>query len=113
MDLKKRLSQYESFEDMLFQEKAIFLFFKNETCAPCKVVQAKAKELIISEFPKIQFVVANAEEHSELTVSLGIFSSPVMILFLDGKEYLREGNFVTVPDLRKKIRHYYQLYFEE
>ncbi|WP_342527366.1 thioredoxin family protein [Chryseomicrobium sp. FSL W7-1435] len=62
-------------------------------------------------FPHIQTRQVNAEEIPELSGFLSIFTVPVLILFADGKEMMREARFVHVEEFKEKIRKIYEGFY--
>lgn len=101
-------------EDILSKikrEPALLLYFKNDTCQPCKVLRVKVEELVNEKYPNIQFQVLNIEEHAGLVSALNILSSPTILLFLDGKEYLRGGIYTSIQELDSKISRFYRMMF--
>lgn len=62
----------------------------------------------MTDFPHIQTRQVNAEEIPELAGFLSIFTVPVLILFADGKEIMREARFVHVEEFKEKIRKIYE-----
>jgi thioredoxin-like negative regulator of GroEL len=61
----------------------------------------------MNEFPRIETREVNAEEIPELAGFLSIFTVPVLVLFADGKEILREARFVHVDEFKRKIEKIY------
>ncbi|WP_240611942.1 thioredoxin family protein [Planococcus halotolerans] len=65
----------------------------------------------MNDFPNIQTRVANAEETPEIAGHFSIFTVPVLILFADGKEMLREARFVHVEEFKLKVSKIYEGFY--
>ncbi|XKE94402.1 thioredoxin family protein [Metaplanococcus flavidus] len=65
----------------------------------------------MNDFPRIQTSVANAEEIPEIAGHFSIFTVPVLILFADGKEMLREARFVHVDEFKMKVSKIYEGFY--
>ena len=65
----------------------------------------------MTDFPHIQTRQVNAEEITELAGFLSIFTVPVLILFADGKEMMREARFVHVEEFKEKIKKIYEGFY--
>lgn len=65
----------------------------------------------MQEFPRIETRLANVEEIPELAGFLSVFTVPVLALFADGKEILREARFVPVEEFKRKIDKIYHGYY--
>ncbi|WP_241536017.1 thioredoxin family protein [Indiicoccus explosivorum] len=61
-------------------------------------------------FPDIRTAVADAEKIEALAGYLSIFTVPVLILFADGKEVLREARFVHIEEFRQRISKIHEGY---
>ena len=80
-----------------------FLYFKNDTCQPCKVLRVKVEEMISNTFPAIKFSVLEIEKHPEFVTKYNVFNSPTMIFIMDGREYYRGGIYTSLSELRDKL----------
>ncbi len=61
----------------------------------------------MKDFPQIHCGVVDAGEVQEIAESFLIFTVPVLLLFVDGKEVLREARIVHVDLFREKINRIY------
>lgn len=64
-----------------------------------------------SEFPELKYHEIDAEANPIITAEASVFTAPVIILFIEGKEYLRDGKYLSVTQLKEKIRRYYDMAF--
>lgn len=91
--------------------QALLLYFYNDSCAPCKVLRPKVQEMIESEFPKMCFILINAENFPATSAEFGVFASPTIIAFFEGKEYIRESKNISISELHDKINRIYSMIF--
>ncbi|MBM6860077.1 thioredoxin, partial [Clostridium saudiense] len=61
--------------------------------------------------PKIVCREVNGEKHIDLAAEYDIFSLPIMLLFIEGKEFLRLGRNVNLLELKMNIERYYNMIF--
>lgn len=99
------------FEKLLGSNTIVFLYFKNETCQPCKVLRVKVEALISQKFPEIKFVVLDIVNYPELVSKCNVLSSPTMLLYIENKEYFRGGIYTSISELEEKIGKYYKMIF--
>ena len=90
---------------------AVMLYFYNDSCAPCKILRPKVQSLVESEFPKLEFMLVDAEQSAESSAYFSIFSSPVILVFFEGKEYIRESKNIAINELHNKIERIYNMAF--
>jgi thioredoxin-like negative regulator of GroEL len=88
------------------------VYFKGERCSVCSVLEPKIKTLLASKFPKFTFIsIPESEAQSELRAQLRVFNVPTLVLFLEGKEFLRTGKNTSVMELAQQIERPYQICF--
>jgi hypothetical protein len=67
----------------------------------------------MNEFPKIATGMVNAGKIEEIAGFLMAFTVPVLVLYADGREYLREARIVQVEKLRDDLSRIYEGFFGE
>lgn len=65
-------------------------------------------EEVLEDFPKIQKAIVNAGEIEEVAGFLMAFTVPVLVLYVDGKEYLREARIVHIENFRANVTKIYE-----
>jgi hypothetical protein len=70
-------------------------------------------EEVMEDFPKIKTGLVNAGKVEEIAGFLMAFTVPVLVLYADGREYLREARIVQVEKLRDDISKIYEGFFGE
>ena len=94
-------------------EDNVLLYFWNSSCSVCGPLYIKLEELIKESFPQLSIQKVDIVEKPELKATYGVYTSPLILLLLDGKEYLRTGGNVSIHELRQKIERLYSLKFED
>lgn len=67
----------------------------------------------MKDFPKIETGLVNVAKVEEIAGFLMVFTVPVLVLYADGREYLREARIVQVEKLRDDISKIYEGFFGE
>jgi len=93
-------------------EHDAILYFWNSSCSVCGPLYDKLEVLVSEEFPLLTLEKINIVDFPELRAKYNVFSSPLILLLLDGKEYLRSSGNVSVHELKQKIERLYALKFE-
>ena len=86
------------------------VYFSGSTCGACDAIKKKVLH-IIKEYENIKFIEINAVENKELAATYNIFSLPILLLFVNGKETLRVGRYFDLLDFKNTIDRYYNLIF--
>ena len=105
-----KLNTKEAVEGFIRENTMAIVYFTGSQCGACEVIKLKVEE-IIKRFPKIKGGEINGEEELELASSYGVFSLPVFILYVEGKETLRHGRNINLLELEEKIHRYYEMLF--
>lgn len=103
--------EIQDIEKLITDKTAVLLYFYNDNCAPCKVLRPKVHEMAVTDFPEIDFHLINAEQFPALSAQFGVFSSPTILIFFEGKEYIRESKNISISELHDKINRIYKMIF--
>ncbi len=98
-------------QNFIKSNTAVLLYFYNDNCAPCKILRPKVQEMIESDFSEIQFRLINAEHYPATAVQYDVFSSPTLLIFFEGKEYIRESKNISISELHDKTERIYRMIF--
>lgn len=93
-------------------EENTILYFWNSSCGVCEPLYDKLELLVTEYFPNLALEKINIVDKPEYRAKYQVFSSPLIILMLDGKEYFRNSGNVSVHRLKQKIERLYSLKFE-
>lgn len=88
------------------------VYFGSVVCGVCNALKPKIEKML-SRYPLINDVQVDVDKSPEIAASSSMFTIPGIILFIEGREAIREARFISVPDLDEKISRYYELFFEE
>ncbi|NPA61304.1 MAG: thioredoxin family protein [Epsilonproteobacteria bacterium] len=99
----------EELERVIKEEVGVLLYFSGENCNVCHALRPKFKELFDSKFPKIRQIYIDAHENREISANFRVFSVPTMVIFLDGREFIREGRAVSIHQLEEKLGRVYNI----
>lgn len=105
------LTTLREIEDFLKNHKLSFLYISKPDCGICHALLPKLKELL-SQYPLIRFGHIDASKVEEVAGKFLILSAPMMLLFIEQKEYLREDRFVRLSLLKEKLDDIYRIYNE-
>jgi thioredoxin-like negative regulator of GroEL len=99
----------EELNSTIKSEVGVLLYFLGENCNVCHALRPKFKELFDSKFPKIKQIYIDAHQNPEISAHFRVFSVPTMLVFLDGREFLREGRAVSLHQLEDKLSRVYNI----
>lgn len=104
------LSEKEIIENTIKDSEMILIYFGNKSCNVCNVIKPKIEELL-KEYPKIKSCQVDIEKSIEASIAYNIFTIPAILLFVEGKETIREARYISIQDINDKIQRYYNLLY--
>ena len=99
----------EELQDSVRREVGVLLYFSGENCNVCHALRPKFKEAFESHFPEVKQIYLDAHENPEISAHYQVFSVPTMIVFLDGREFAREGRNVSLHQMVSQLERPYSI----
>lgn len=106
------ITSQSEMNELIQQSPAVLLYYYNDSCAPCVALRPKVQEMTEQHFPLMKHAYINAAELPEIAAHSGVFSSPTIIIYFDGKENFRVSKYISIPELSARIGRYYKLIFD-
>lgn len=94
-------------DEWIDENTLAFLYISQPNCSVCHGLLPQVKQLM-ENYPKIKTAHINTEHTPEIAGKLSIFTVPVLLLFVEGKEYIREARIVHMDLLKEKIDRIYE-----
>lgn len=107
------IQTFEEFLKMKDQEPVLLAYFSTESCNVCKVLKPKVAELIQSKFPKIKLLYIKSDILPEVAAQNQVFAVPTILVFFNGKEYIRKSRNIGIRELQKEIERPYSMVFSD
>ena len=102
----------EELQTTLREEVGVLLYFSGEHCNVCHALRPKFREVFDKEFPQLKQIYLDAQEYAEISAHYSVLSLPTMLVFMDGKEFAREGRSVSLHQLTGKLKRPYTMMTE-
>ncbi len=97
----------EELQNTIRTEAGVLLYFSGENCNVCHALRPKFKEAFNTHFPLLRQIYLDAHDNAEISAEYQVFSVPTMIVFLDGREFAREGRNVSLHQLVSQLERPY------
>lgn len=88
----------------------LLVYFGSNSCSVCNAMMPKIEKML-EKYPSIQAIKIETESSIELSATYNVFTIPVIILFIEGKETIREARIISLINLEQKISRYYELFY--
>ncbi|MCD3232870.1 thioredoxin family protein [Clostridium botulinum D/C] len=112
MEFMKKLIFIEDIKNCISNNSLslIYVSSKLETCSVCHMLLPKIQENL-KEYSKLQIATVDASEVEEIAGEFSVFSLPLIIFYVEGKEVLREGRFISMNALKEVVNRHYNLIY--
>ena len=90
-------------------ELGVLLYFSTPTCNVCHALKPKLVKEFDKNFPLIKKVFVDSSITPEIAAYFNVFSVPTILLFLDKKEFAREGRNISVPLFVDRVKRVYEI----
>jgi thiol-disulfide isomerase/thioredoxin len=98
-------------QNLITDKAAVLLYFYNDNCAPCVIIRPKVQVMVKDYFQNLDLRLINAEKFPATSAQYSVFSSPTLLVFFEGKEYIRESKNISISELHDKIERIYRMIF--
>ena len=104
------LNTLDEMDEFIKNNTMSMIYFSSEGCSVCGVLLPKIEELLI-KFPKIKISKIKVDKFTEAAGQYSIFTLPAILVYIEGKEIIREARFISVEMLEGNIERYYDMLF--
>lgn len=98
----KELYSIEEIDTFISTNSLSFLYISSPGCSVCKGLWPQIQDLLGS-YPKIKLAHIDTSNVEEVAGRFSVFTVPVLLLFIEGKEYIRKARIVHLDLLNKEI----------
>ncbi len=88
----------------------LLICFGNDSCGVCIATMPKLEKML-ERYPNIKLIKVEAEKHPELSAKYNVFTIPAIVLYIQGKETIREARIISMEKLEQNIFRYYELFY--
>ena len=99
----------EEIDTFIEEEKFAFVYLYKDSCSICHGVQPQAAR-ILENYPAVQTIQVNLSTLPELAGKFTVFTVPVLLLFVEGKEMMRFARFVEMDKLNHQLARIVESY---
>ena len=99
----------EEIETVIRENLAVMLYFSAPTCNVCHALKPKLVDAVESNFDQFNIVSIDVSLTPEISSHYSVFAIPTVLIFLDGREFLRKSRHMSVADVTETIRRPYNI----
>lgn len=94
------------------KRESFYIYFSAPSCGVCQVLSPKISSVMQEEFPELKAFHIDTAEHPEIAAQLGLYTNPSLLVYLDGKEFLRRSRSIGVAQVEEDLKRTYNLLFK-
>ena len=101
----RELISQQQIQECLNQNEIVVVYFNGSTCGACQVIRSKLEQML-KLYPNVKGVQIDAVQYPQVAAMYGVFSLPLFILFVKGKEIVRESKHVDLLKFEQRMVRY-------
>lgn len=99
----KQLNSVEAFQAFINQHPLAVVHVMRDQCSVCRAVLPQIEDLMKS-YPNVPLAVINQSHVGAIAGELNIFTVPVDLIFMNGKEMHRQGRFIDMQRFEHQLK---------
>ena len=101
--------ELEALKELIESELSVAVYFSSPNCGVCHALRPKVEEMLSEKFPLIKFIHIEIDKSPGIAGAYGVFSAPTLLVFFEGKEFLRKVRLMGIQELVDKIERPYNM----
>ncbi|PBB05133.1 thiol reductase thioredoxin [Salimicrobium humidisoli] len=94
----EKLQTITEARQIISEEKLSLVYISQPTCSVCHSLKPQVEELLES-YSEVKAIHLDATEIPEVSGEFQVFTVPVVLVYSEGRELIREARFVPVGEL--------------
>lgn len=99
----------ENINKIIKDNLAVMVYFSAPTCGVCHALKPKLLEAIDRNFGEFEVISIDTSTCQEIAAHFSVFAIPTVLMFLDGKEFLRKSRHMSVDEVIREIKRPYEI----
>ena len=99
----------ENIQNCIKDNVAVAIYFSAPTCNVCHALKPKLLEAFDENFKEMNIESVDISLEEDIAPHFGVFSIPTLLIFLDGKEFLRKSRHMSVGEVVSEIKRPYEI----
>lgn len=99
----------DTINQTLSTNDAVMLYFSAPTCNVCHALKPKLVEAITDQFPTFVIESIDISQTPDIASHFSVFTIPTVLVFFQGREFLRKSRHMSVGEVIEDVRRPYNL----
>ena len=103
------MDEVSSLQHKIASRPAVAVYFTGPDCSVCTVLRPKLRDALKEAFDAMDFIEVDIAASPEVSSNHGVFAVPTLLVFLDGKEFVRRTRNMQPDEIVVALRRPYGL----
>ena len=99
----------QNIQKTIDENLAVMVYFSAPTCNVCHALKPKLLEALDTNFKEFAVESVDISKTEDIAPHFGVFAIPTVLIFLDGKEFLRKSRHMSVDEVIREIKRPYEI----
>ncbi len=103
------MNTIENIEKTIKENMAVMLYFSAPTCNVCHALKPKLLDAIEKNFKEFEIISIDVSQEQDIAAHYSVFAIPTVLIFLDGREFIRKSRHMSVDEVIREIQRPYEI----
>ena len=103
------MNTIENIQNSIKENLAVMVYFSAPTCNVCHALKPKLLEALDVNFKEFVVESVDISVEEDIAPHFGVFAIPTVLIFLDGREFLRKSRHMSVDEAIREIKRPYDI----
>ncbi len=99
----------QDIQKTITENLAVMVYFSAPTCNVCHALKPKLLKALEDNFEDFKVQSVDISVNEDIAPHFGVFAIPTVLIFLDGKEFLRKSRNMSVDEVIREIKRPYEI----
>ena len=99
----------QNIQNSINNNLAVMVYFSAPTCNVCHALKPKLLEALHANFKEFVVESVDISVEEDIAPHFDVYAIPTVLVFLDGKEFLRKSRHMSVDEVISEIRRPYEI----
>lgn len=99
----------ENINNTIKENIAVMVYFSAPSCSVCHALKPKLLEALDENFKEFKVESVDISTEEDIAPHFGVYAIPTVLVFLDGKEFLRKSRHMSVDEVISEIKRPYEI----
>ena len=99
----------QNIENTIKNNIAVMVYFSAPSCNVCHALKPKLLEELDKNFKEFIVESVDISVEEDIAPHFGVFAIPTVLVYLDGKEFLRKSRHMSVDEVINEIKRPYDI----